>query len=400
MRRICVVTSSRADYGPLLPVLLAIRDDPKLELRIVASGGHLVPVQGWTAGQILVDGFEIDENVETVLASDTATATVKSLALNVLGYVQAFDRLSPDIVVVLGDRYEALAAAVTAALKLIPLAHIGGGELTVGAVDDSVRHAVSKLAHVHFTANGEFRNRVIQLGEPPDRVFEVGAPGLDTIKRVTLVGRAALSKELGLPPSEQLIVATYHPVTAAPEASTRGAVAMLEALELFPDSYVVFTGTNVDHGGGQVAELIDAFVRGHAARATFRSSLGQVPYLSLVKHADLVLGNSSSGLVEAPFLRTPTVNIGKRQAGRPRADSVIDCTESTSEVAAAIRYALGPAHRAVTDNAESKYGQGGAGPAIARVLRELELQDLCVKTFFDVGISCQRARLTSDAAKS
>lgn len=382
MRRICVFTGSRADYGPMLPVIRELHDDPDVDLRLLVTGGHLVDDQGLTVRHVEADGFEVAETVEIVLASDSATGIAKSFGLGVIGFADALDRLSPDIVLILGDRYEALAMAITASLRMLPIAHIAGGEVTTGSLDDSVRHAITKLAHLHFTATEEARRRVIQLGEHPDRVYNTGAASLDTIRTLPLLERPDLATALGIELGEPVIAVTYHPATADPAASHAGATGLLTALDRFPEATVVFTGTNVDHGGSGISGLIRDYVARNPDRATILPSLGQVGYLSLVKHAAVVVGNSSSGIAEAPALHTPTVNIGSRQNGRPRAASVIDCGEAASDIESAMRHALTADHRTRTDAAGSPYGDGHAAGRITRVLKAADVTGLSSKTFF------------------
>lgn len=385
MRRICVFTGSRADYGPTLPVIRALHDDPDIDLRLLVTGGHLVEEQGLTVRHVEADGFEVAETVEIVLASDTATGIAKSFGLGVIGFADALDRLSPDMVLILGDRYEALAMAITASLRMLPIAHIAGGEVTTGSLDDSVRHAITKLAHLHFTATEQARRRVIQLGEHPDLVYNTGAASLDTIRTLPLLERPDLATALGIELRELMIAVTYHPATADPAASHAGATGLLTALDRFPEATVVFTGTNVDHGGSDIAGLIRDYVDRNPDRTTTLPSLGQVGYLSLVKHAAVVVGNSSSGIAEAPALHTPTVNIGSRQNGRPRAVSVIDCGEAASDIEWAMRRALTTDHRQRTSAASSPYGDGHAAGRIVRVLKAADVTGLSPKTFFSPG---------------
>lgn len=384
MRRVCVFTGTRADYGPLLPVLRALRDDPDFDLRLLVSGGHLVGHQGLTVDQIASNGFTVDERVEIVLASDTPTAVAKSLGLGLIGYAEALDRINPDILVVLGDRYEALAAATAAALRLLPIAHIAGGEVTHGSTDDSVRHAITKLAHLHFVANEEFADRVVRMGEHPDRVVVTGSPGLDTVRIMPLLDHAALEQELGLRLHYPTITVTYHPATADPTSSYTGLVGLLKALDDLPDATVVFTGTNVDLSGSALTMLMRGYIDRHSDRVYFRQSLGQRRYLSLVKNADVVVGNSSSGLIEAPALGTPTINIGSRQDGRPRAASVIDCGVRSDEIAGAINRVLSDEHQELSASAVSPYGDGHASERIADVLKTVPLGALRMKVFHDV----------------
>lgn len=366
----------------MLSVIRKLNDDTDIDLRLLVTGGHLVDKQGLTVRQVEEDGFTVDEKVEMVLASDTATGVAKSFGLGIIGYADALDRISPDILLVLGDRYEALAAAIAASLRLLPIAHIGGGELTTGSTDDSVRHAISKLAHLHFTSTEEFRQRVIQLGEDPTRVHNTGAPGIDTIENISLLDRSALASALDTTLLEPTIAVTYHPATADPVRSCEGAIGLLKALGHFPDATVVFTGTNVDQGGLGLSDLIREYVDKNPGRATILPSLGQATYLSLIKHSAVVVGNSSSGIAEAPALRTPTVNIGSRQDGRPRAQSVIDCGEALFEIEQAIRRALTPDHQKLTCTATSPFGDGHAAQRIVRILRSVNLTELLSKKFY------------------
>lgn len=387
MRRICVFTGSRADYGPMLPVVHALHEDPDVDVRLLVSGAHLVDQQGLTVRQIEADGFTVHEAVEIVLASDTPTSVATSFGLGVAGYTAALERLSPEIVLVLGDRYEALAVAVAASPLRLPVAHVAGGEVTTGALDDLYRHAITKLAHLHFTATEQARLRVVQMGEHPTRVFNTGAPSLDTVRTMPLLNRSDLAARLGIELRDPLFAVTYHPATADPDGSRAGVTGLIAALDRFPESTVVFTGTNVDQGGADITEIINRYITANSGRATVLPSLGQVGYLSLVHHALVVVGNSSSGLAEAPALQTPTVNIGNRQAGRPRAASVIDCAESASDIERAILRALTPQHRRRTAGARSPYGDGNATGRIVSVLKTFDLSGLSTKPFFDPGQS-------------
>lgn len=383
-RRVCVFTGSRADYSSLLPVIEALRDDRDIELSLLASGGHLVPDQGRTVRQLESDGFAAQEQVDMVLASDTPTAVAKSFGLGVIGYADALARVRPDLLVVLGDRYEGLAVAVTASLQLLPIAHISGGEITRGSTDDPIRHAITKLAHLHFTASDDARQRVIQLGEFPDRVFATGAPTLDTIRTVPLWDREQVATTCGIKLRDPVITVTYHPVTADPAESRAGLMAILQALDQVPDASVVFTGTNVDQGGHQLAELIRRYVDDRGDRMTFVPSLGKLGYLSLVRLSAVVIGNSSSGIVEAPALRTVSVNVGTRQEGRPRAESTLDCGNTAGNVRSALVRALTPVQQRLAQRAQSPYGDGRAADRIKCVLKDADLRSLIPKSFFDI----------------
>ncbi len=382
-RRICVFTGSRADYGPLSALLRRLRDDPQVDLRLLVSGGHLVPEQGMTVDRIVADGFVADVRVDTVLAGDSPTSVAKSIGVGVIGYADALDQLSPDVLVVLGDRYEALAVAVVALPRLLPVAHIAGGHVTAGSTDDSARHAITKLSHLHFTATRQFRRRIIQLGEDPARVFTVGSLGLDTVFATEPLSRPELADVLGVPLTEPVFVVTYHPATAESQGGIAGLHGILGALECFPAATVVFTLANVDAGGREINSVIAGYAAEHPAHTCVHRALGQRNYLSLLHHADLVLGNSSSGLIEAPALHVPTVNVGSRQDGRPRARSVVDCGETRAEIAAAINLALSADHRGLAATSGSPYGDGNAACRVAKLLATVPLAGIARKSFHD-----------------
>jgi UDP-hydrolysing UDP-N-acetyl-D-glucosamine 2-epimerase len=382
-RRICFVTGTRADYGHLYWVMREVQDDPELQLQVVVTGAHLCSAWGRTVQVIERDGFPIDARVDMQLASDSGVATAKSTGLAVIGLADAFDRLAPDLVVLLGDRYEELAAAQTALLLKIPVAHIHGGETSEGAMDESIRHAVTKLSHLHFVAAEDYRQRVLQLGENPSAVFNFGAPGLDHLKRTAIPDRAALASFVGLPLDGPVFAVTYHPVTLEAQDPGVAATALVDALKQFPDANIVFTGVNADPGNAAISRVIGEFVAANPGRAKLFDSLGQQRYLALLKIADVVIGNSSSGLIEAPAVRVPTVNIGDRQRGRLKAASVIDCADDAQSITRAIEKALSPAFRAGLPEQNSLYGIGEAAPQIAGVLKNHPLSNVLMKKFFD-----------------
>jgi UDP-hydrolysing UDP-N-acetyl-D-glucosamine 2-epimerase len=353
---------------------------------VIATGMHLASEFGLTYQELEADGFEISEKVETLLASDSPVAIAKSVALGVIGCAEALARLRPDVVVLLGDRFEILAAAQAALLLGIPIAHIHGGEVTEGSIDEPMRHAITKMSSLHFTAAEPYRKRVIQLGEDPDRVFNVGSLGVDNIERLELLARGDLevALERGLP--SPLILCTYHPVTTRSEAWA-GMEAVLEALEGIPEAHVVFTRPNSDTGGREINRAIDEFVRRNPERTAVFVSLGPVRYLSLLREADVVLGNSSSGIIEAPAAGVPTVDVGERQRGRLRADSVIDAREDASEILRALRRALSPEFRANAARCRSWYGRGGSSRKICEVLKAAPLEALRTKRFHDLEVS-------------
>lgn len=382
LRKICVVTGSRAEYGLLHFLMRDIADDPTLQLQIIATGMHLSPDFGLTYRQIEEDGFVLDAKVEMLLASDTPSAITKSLGLGVIGFADVFERLNPSLVVVLGDRFEILAAVQAAALARLPIAHIHGGETSEGAFDESIRHAITKFAHLHFVAAEAYRQRVVQLGEAPDHVFNVGAPGLDHLRRTPLLTTEELSASLDMPLNAPLFAVTYHPATLGALPPEMALAQLTAALEEFPDASIVLTYPNADTGGRALIRQIDKFVAANQPRVKAFISLGQVGYLSLLKAADVVIGNSSSGLIEAPAFRKPTVNLGDRQKGRLKAASIIDATENKSDIVAAIKLALSPAFCANLAAIDLPYGGGTASKQMIRQIKLFEPK--IQKSFFDI----------------
>jgi UDP-N-acetylglucosamine 2-epimerase (non-hydrolysing)/GDP/UDP-N,N'-diacetylbacillosamine 2-epimerase (hydrolysing) len=382
-QRVCIVTGTRAEYGLLKWVMRELKEDPEVDLQIVATGTHLAPSFGETRSEIEGDGFRVDETVEMLLDSDTPVGTAKSIGLGTIGMAEALRRLSPDVVLLLGDRFEVLAAAQAALVAKIPVAHVHGGETTEGAVDESIRHAVTKMASVHFVAAAPFRRRVIQLGEHPSRVFNVGAPGLDALRRADLMDRPTLEASLGAELRPPTFLITYHPATlqdAPPEESVQE---LLRALSRFPEAQLLFTKSNADSGGRAINRRIEQYAEQEGDRARVYESLGQRRYLSALRYVDLVVGNSSSGLIEAPAVPVPTVNVGTRQRGRPRAGSVLDCPERAPAIAAAIRTALSEEFQGRLPDVTSPYGDGNAAPRICRHLKTLEINGPA-KTFYDL----------------
>jgi UDP-hydrolysing UDP-N-acetyl-D-glucosamine 2-epimerase len=382
-RRIAVVTGTRADYGLLRWLMAEIAAQSGSRLQVVVTGMHLSPEFGNTWRAIEDDGFTIDERVEMLLASDSPVGVAKSTGIGTMGLADAFARLSPDIVVLLGDRFEILAAAQAALMMRIPIAHIAGGESTEGAIDDAIRHAITKMSKLHFTAAEPYRDRVIQMGEQPRTVFQVGAIGLDNLERLPLLDRHELSDALGFDlGTEPLVVSTFHPETLAGETPDIALAPLFEALAARPDLRIVFTKGNADSGGHEMNRLVDEFVAAHADRTIAFTSLGQLKYLSLLTVSDLVIGNSSSGIVEAPAAGTPTVNIGDRQKGRLRAPSVIDVPGDADSIGAAIDRALSADFRELAAKRVSPFGSPGASAAIAKILADVDLGSVRKKTFY------------------
>jgi UDP-N-acetyl-D-glucosamine 2-epimerase, UDP-hydrolysing len=385
MRKICVVTGSRAEYGLLYWLLKEIQEDADLVLQLVVTGMHLSPEFGLTYQQIEKDGFQIDAKVEMLLSSDTPAGITKSMGVGLIGFADVFERLRPDIVVVLGDRYEIMVAAQAAMVARIPIAHLHGGESTEGLIDEAIRHSITKMAHLHFTATEKYRQRVIGLGEHPSRVFNVGAVGLDNIHRLQLMNREQFEQSISFELGERNFLVTYHPLTLTSTSSVEYMQQLLVALDQFPDAHIIFTKPNSDPNGRNMALMIDEYVAANRERAVAFISLGQVRYLSALQHVDVVVGNSSSGIIEAPMFKKPTVNIGPRQQGRVKGSSIIDCGESSEEIVKAIKKALSPAFQKTLMNCESLYGQGNSSPVIKDILKNTALEGILIKTFYEGG---------------
>ncbi len=383
-RRVCVLTGSRAEYGLLRWTMSEIADDPALQLQVAVTGAHLEPKFGMTAERIEADGFAIDARIPMHLDESSPLSVSRSMAAGLAGIAEALDRLRPDILVLLGDRFEIHAAATAAMVARIPIAHIHGGEATEGAIDEAIRHAVTKMAHLHFVSAPAYRDRVIQLGEAPDRVFVVGAAGLDNLERIELPDRPALERELGVELGGGFLLVTYHPATLAAGDPAGGVAELLAALDEFPDLRVLITGTNADPGGDRVRDLISGYARAQPARVMLRESLGTRLYLGAMRAAAAVVGNSSSGIIEAPALGIPTVNLGDRQRGRLRAASIIDCAETRIAIAAAIATALDPKFLGAFDRSATPYGRPGAAKRIRDVLRDVRLDGILMKSFYDL----------------
>lgn len=382
-RRICFVTGTRAEYGLLYWLMKDIEADPDLDLQLIVTGSHLETVFGETVRDIENDGFAIDQRVPLGISGDSPQDVASAMARGLSGISEAFSRLRPDVIVLLGDRYEILAAAEAALLARLPVAHIHGGELTEGAIDDAMRHAITKMSHLHFTAAEEYRRRVIQMGEAPDAVFNVGAIGLDNIKRLELHDRDKLSEVLEFQLGKPFFLVTYHPETLGAMTPGSAIDELLKALNDFPDHLVVLTGVNTDPGHSEIASKMNAYADGNPGRVLLRQSLGQKNYLSAMKHCAAVVGNSSSGLIEAPAFPVPTVNIGNRQKGRIRAASVFDCGPSHREISEALASVRGDECQSRIDKAASPLGDGDVAEKILQVLKAADLETLTTKHFYD-----------------
>lgn len=383
-RKVCVITGTRADYGLLYWLIKALQTDSAVELQLIVTGMHLSPEFGLTWRQIAADGFSIDRKIEMLMSSDTGAGVAKAMGVGLIGFADAYESLAPDIVVILGDRFEMLAAASAAAVARLPIAHIHGGESTEGAVDEGMRHAITKFSHLHFTAADAYRRRVIQLGESPDRVFNVGAPGIDNIRRLSLMDRNALTESLGIRWRERNLLITFHPATLEEAAPTAQMQSLLDVLDDWPELGLIFTMPNADAGGRALIRQIEDYVAVCSDRARCFTSLGQLRYLSVMAQVNGVVGNSSSGLIEAPSMKVGTVNIGDRQRGRERAASVIDCGPTRQAINQALARLFSPDFQRMLADVANPYGDGGASDSMARILRDHPLNGLIRKSFHDL----------------
>ena len=381
MRKICVVTGTRAEYGLLSRLMKSIQEDPTLELQIVATNMHLSPEFGLTFREIESDGFVINKKVEMLLSADTSTSVVKSLGLGVIGFADAYDDLKPDLIVVLGDRYEMLGAVASALFFQIPVAHISGGVVTEGAYDDAIRHPITKMSHLHFTSTETYRKRVIQLGEDPSTVFNVGSIGLDNIRHLSLLDRKAFEESIHFQLGEKNFLITYHPVTLEHQTAKVQFEALLQAVDE-TDAHLIFTKPNSDSDGRIIISMIDEYVSAHPEKAVAFTSLGYLRYLSALQYVDVVVGNSSSGIVEAPSFGIPTVNIGDRQKGRLRANSVIDC--APEDIHQALLTADSPIFRKQAAQTKNPYEQPDTVHRIFEIIRTYPLGGVIKKHFYDL----------------
>lgn len=382
MKKVAVFTGTRAEYGLMYWLIKDIENDPDLQLQLIVSGMHLSPEFGSTWQQIEKDGFSIDEKIEILLSSDSAVGTAKSIGLGVISFSEAFMRLKPDVIIILGDRFEALAAAQTAMILRIPIIHLHGGEITEGAYDDAIRHAITKLSYLHGTSTEEYRHRVIQLGEDPARVKNIGAIGLDHLKRGTFMSLTELSESLGFALTEPYFLVTYHPVTLSDEPATTSFLELLSALDKFKDYKIILTYPNADDGGRQIIPLLEKYASENAERVYAIPSLGQVRYLSAVKHAAAVIGNSSSGIIEVPAFNVPTVNIGVRQKGRLAAKSVLHTSAVEKDIVRAIDCVLQRAYKKEDEVIINPYGQGDASSKVIDMIKTLKF--VPGKKFYDL----------------
>lgn len=385
MKTLGVVTGSRADYGIYRPVLCRLAQDPTWRVRLLVTGMHLAPAYGMTVQDIVADGFAIHERIDTLLAADTPEGIAKSMGLGVLGFTQAYARCRPDLLLVLGDRFEMFAAAAAAVPFALPVAHIHGGEVTAGAMDEQFRHAMTKMSHVHFVATPAYAERVIQMGEEPWRVVVSGAPGLDNLRDVPCLSRLELARRYGLPAHGPFLLVTYHPVTLEHTQAAQQMGELLAALAEV-DVPLVCTAPNADTSNLTLREMLTAFATQYP-RACLVTHLGTQAYLSAMHYATAMVGNSSSGIIEAASFRLPVVNIGTRQQGRVRTRNVIDVGYARHDILAAVHTAMSPQFRAGLADLHNPYGDGHAAERIVQTLAQLRLdQTLLQKRFCTPGV--------------
>lgn len=368
-KNICIITGTRAEYGLLCPLIKKISEDDKLNLQLVVTGMHLSPEFGLTYKQIEEDGYKIDEKVEILLSSDTSIGISKSMGLAMISFSEVFDRLKPDMVVVLGDRYEIFSSVSVASISRIPVCHLHGGETTEGAFDENLRHSITKMSYLHFTSTEEYRKRVIQLGESPDRVFNVGAIGIENIKKMNLLSKEKLERSINFKLDKKYAVVTFHPVTLENNTAKSQFKELLLALDKIKDLKVIFTKANSDTDGRIINNMIDEFVLTDKERFISFTSMGSLRYLSAIKYSDVVIGNSSSGIVEVPSFNKPTINIGDRQKGRIQAKSIINCEPVKNDIENAIEKALSKEFLENIKDVKNPYGEGNVSDKIIEKIK-------------------------------
>lgn len=384
MRKIAVFTGTRAEYGLLYWIIRGLQESTDIELKLFAGGMHMSHEFGYTIDAIEKDGFVVDEKMEFLLSSDTPVGISKSMGLALISASDVMERHQPDLLVILGDRFESMALAISAMNCRVPICHIHGGETTEGAIDEAIRHSISKMAHIHFTATEEYRKRVIQLGETPNSVFNFGAPGIDSIKKLPLLDKNALGDDLGFDISKPYFLVTYHPVTLEKNGAVEAFKSMLDALLEIEDYLLVMTYPNADAHGRELIKILNQYLLEYKERFVVSRSFGQVRYLSLMKYSAAVVGNSSSGLIEAPSFHIPTVNIGKRQNGRVMGPTVINCNESFHSIKKAILKAVKSEFRESIKCSPNPYGKGESSAQIVDKLKSVNLKDIIFKKFHNL----------------
>ncbi len=382
-RKICVVTGTRAEYGLLYWLMKEIEEDNNLELQLIVTGMHLSPEFGLTYKEIEKD-FKIDKKIEMLLSSDTSVGISKSMGLAQISFAEAYKELQPDMLVVLGDRYEIFSAVSSAMIARIPIAHLHGGEATEGAFDESIRHSITKMSHLHFTGTDEYKNRVIQLGEQPQRVFNVGGMGIENIKRLKLLSKDEFEKSIDFKLNKKNIIVTFHPVTLESATAKKQFQNLLDAIDTLNDTCIIFTKANSDTDGRVINSMIDDYVSKNSDKAVGFTSLGQLRYLSALQYVDAMIGNSSSGLAEAPSFKIGTINIGDRQKGRIMADSVINCKSDRESILKSFKKLYSKVFQEELKTSINPYGDGCASLKIIEELKKVNLKNILKKSFYDI----------------
>lgn len=385
MKKLCVITATRAEYGLLRPLMRLIDAHKDLQLQTFVTGSHLSPEFGYTYKLIEQDGFHIDAKVEMLLSADTGTSIVKSMGLGLVGFADALDRLKPDAIIILGDRYEMLVMASAASILKIPIVHLHGGEITEGAYDDAFRHAISKLSHLHFTSTDLYRKRVIQMGENPSTVFNVGAIGIDNVMQLNLLSQPELEKQLNITLKKFTYQVTFHPETLSDYSVSEQFHVLLDVIEKQEDSFFVFTKSNADTDGRIINQMIDSYVTAHPEKCCAFHSLGTLRFLSLLKYCTAIVGNSSSGIIEAPSLHTATINIGDRQKGRIQAASVVNSDVNHQALLDAFERVKDSEFTNNLKGIKNPYGEGNTAEKICSVLERTHFKGLLTKGFYDIN---------------
>ena len=382
-KKICVITGSRAEYGLLYWLINEIKSDQDLDLKLIVTGMHLSAKFGLTYVEI-ENEFKIEKKIDIKLSSDTCIGVANSMSIAQKLFLKTFLEIEPDIVVVLGDRYEIFSAAIAAMITKIPIAHIHGGEITEGSLDDCMRHCITKMSFLHFVASEEYYKRVIQLGECPSRVFNVGGLGVENVKKLKLLSRGDFEKSIKFKLNKKNILITFHPVTLENNTSKKSFQELLNAIECLSDTNIIFTKTNSDIDGKVINEMIDKFTKLNPKTSIGFKSLGHLRYLSALQFVDIVLGNSSSGLMEAPSFKIATINIGTRQKGRIRASSVIDCKPKKKYIKEAIERAYSKQFQKSLKNAKNPYDKGSSSKKIVNILKNFQIPKILTKEFFNI----------------
>ena len=382
-RKICIITGSRAEYGLLYWLIKEVEGDKNLKLQLIVTGMHLSSEFGLTYKEIEKD-FKINKKININLSSDTSMGISKSISTAQISFAKAYNELKPDIVVVLGDRYEIFSAASAAMIAKIPIAHIHGGEATEGLIDEAIRHSITKMSHLHFTASKKYSKRVVQLGEDPRKVFNVGGLGIENIKRLSLLSREEFEKSINFKLSIKNILVTFHPVTLERKTAKKQFQEILDSIDELEDTKIIFTKTNSDLDGRIINLMIDEYTSKNLDKSIAITSMGQINFLSALKHIDFIIGNSSSGFLEAPSFKIGTINIGDRQKGRIKAKSVIDCLPSKKSIKESIKKIYSDDFQKILKKVSNPYGDGCASQKILKILKTVHLEDILKKAFFNV----------------